>query len=92
MNQYDEMSEDLTSMMIVLDSQTDRTGLKPLMKALERAHKEACKASQVLREGSNQTAETRLKLVRKVNPPAICAAFLLAMTLNVLDQLPLGLG
>ena len=89
MNQYDEMSEDLTSMMIVLDGQSDRTGLRPLMKALERAHTEACKASQVLRENSARESETQLKLVRKAKPYGLSTAILGLAALSLATQVRL---
>jgi hypothetical protein len=91
LNQYDEMSEDLTSMMIVIDGQSDRTGLKSLMKSLERVHFEACKASQILRENSAKTSGTRLNLVQKPRLPAWPIALLGAAALNLVTSGPLGI-
>jgi hypothetical protein len=49
MNLFDNMSEELTLMMIELDNYADQGLVEDLVVALEGAHCRACEASQQLR-------------------------------------------
>jgi hypothetical protein len=58
MNKFDHLGEDLTSMMFELDAYPDQDRVRRLIRALTKAHEEACVASQMLRQ---DLSEERLR-------------------------------
>lgn len=92
MNQFDEMSEDLTSMMMTLDREPDQLRVGALLKTLERAHAEACKVSQGLRDDLARVARDRENLLKRATRTSLPILILGYTALQAVAEADFGVG